>query len=217
LETRYSNHAGDTNGITETPNKEKKMKPYRMMPLALALIFPATLLMFTACASKKEISSEPYTQTEGAGADRAGEADLGREGGIGEEELAGSGMRTAAEQQRIEQERDTFENEDIYFEFDSASLNAAAREVLQKKARWLDENPSVKVIIEGHCDNRGTNEYNLALGEARARSAQAYLLDLGIHPSRIKTVSYGEERPIDPAETEEAWAKNRRAHFVILN
>jgi peptidoglycan-associated lipoprotein len=188
-----------------------------MQLLAMALILPVSLLIFNACASKKEISSEPYTQTEGAGAERVGEEGLTREGAIGEEDLSGTGQRTAAEQQRIERERGTFENEDIYFEFDSATLNAAAREVLQKKARFLDENPSVNVIIEGHCDSRGTNEYNLALGEARARSAHAYLMDLGIHPSRLKTVSYGEERPIDPAETEDAWAKNRRAHFVILN
>jgi peptidoglycan-associated lipoprotein len=71
------------------------------------------------------------------------------------------------------------------------------------------------VIIEGHCDNRGTNEYNLALGEGRAQSAKTFLMDLGIDISRLDTLSYGEERPIDPQQTEWAWEKNRRAHFVI--
>ena len=71
------------------------------------------------------------------------------------------------------------------------------------------------MIVEGHADNRGTNEYNLALGEGRAQSAKTFLLDLGIDGSRLQTISYGEERPLDPRETEDAWAKNRRAHFVI--
>mgnify|MGYP003934714709 CR=1 FL=1 len=108
-----------------------------------------------------------------------------------------------------------FENEDIYFEFDSANLSADAQEILREKVQWLKQNPRSRVIIEGHCDERGTNEYNLALGERRAQSAQQYLISLGIDESRLATVSYGEERPLDPEGTESAWAKNRRAHFVI--
>ncbi|MCU0604781.1 MAG: OmpA family protein, partial [Desulfobacterales bacterium] len=79
----------------------------------------------------------------------------------------------------------------------------------------LKANPNVKVTIEGHCDDRGTNEYNLALGEARARSAKAFLVDMGVPAARMATISYGEERPAVRGDTEEAWVKNRRAHFVI--
>ena len=86
---------------------------------------------------------------------------------------------------------------------------------MKKKAEWLINNSDVAVTIEGHCDERGTNEYNLALGERRAASAKTFLMDLGIAGSRLNTISYGEERPVDPGHNEEAWAKNRRGHFTI--
>jgi peptidoglycan-associated lipoprotein len=84
-----------------------------------------------------------------------------------------------------------------------------------KKAAWLRANPNAAVTIEGHCDERGTNEYNLALGDRRADSAKSYLVDLGIAASRLTTVSYGEERPVCSQQNEECWSKNRRAHFVV--
>jgi peptidoglycan-associated lipoprotein len=87
--------------------------------------------------------------------------------------------------------------------------------VLKEKAAWLQDRPEVDVLIEGHCDERGTNEYNLALGERRAQSAKVFLVNMGIASSRLTTVSYGEERPLDPGHDEAAWAKNRRAQFVI--
>ncbi|MDX2500660.1 MAG: peptidoglycan-associated lipoprotein Pal [Deltaproteobacteria bacterium] len=105
--------------------------------------------------------------------------------------------------------------EDIYFEFDSATLTPAAQDNLLRKAEWLRENPDATVTVEGHCDDRGTNEYNLALGDRRAESAKSFLIDLGIDPSRLTTISYGEERPVDPRHMEEAWDKNRRDHFVV--
>ena len=86
---------------------------------------------------------------------------------------------------------------------------------MNRKAEWLRENADTSIIIEGHCDERGTNAYNIALGERRAESAKAYLTDLGIDGLRLTTISYGEERPVDPGHNEEAWAKNRRAHFVV--
>ena len=88
--------------------------------------------------------------------------------------------------------------EDIYFDFDKSTLTPAAQDNLLRKAEWLRENPDATVTIEGHCDERGTNEYNLALGDRRAESAKAFLADLGIDPSRLTTISYGEERPVDP-------------------
>lgn len=105
--------------------------------------------------------------------------------------------------------------EDIYFEFDRSTLTTESQEILTKKAIWLKKNRNVKVIIEGHCDNRGTNEYNLALGDRRASTTKAFLVDMGISPSRMITISYGEERPIMSGQDEEAWAKNRRAHFEV--
>ncbi len=105
--------------------------------------------------------------------------------------------------------------EDIYFEFDKSTLTPMAQENLTRKAGWLRANPSATATIEGHCDDRGTNEYNLALGDRRADSAKAFLVDLGIAASRLTTISYGEERPLCMQQTEECWAKNRRGHFVL--
>jgi peptidoglycan-associated lipoprotein len=106
-------------------------------------------------------------------------------------------------------------NENIYFDFDRSNLKPEAQKVLKRKAEWLRNEPGESVIIEGHCDERGTNEYNLALGDRRAQSAKNFLIDLGIAESRLTTISYGEERPADPRHNREAWSKNRRDHFVI--
>lgn len=105
---------------------------------------------------------------------------------------------------------------DIHFDFDRYDLRPDAKRILAENARVLMENPTWKVQIEGHCDERGSNEYNLALGERRARSAMNYLIKLGISPERLSIISYGEERPLDPRHCEEAWAKNRRCHFVVV-
>lgn len=104
----------------------------------------------------------------------------------------------------------------IYFDFDSAVLKPAAKDELKKIASFLSEKPSVKIRIEGNCDERGTNEYNIALGERRAVSAKNYLVSLGISPMHIMTLSFGEENPADPEHNEAAWAKNRRDEFNIV-
>ena len=103
----------------------------------------------------------------------------------------------------------------VFFELDSAEVNDASRATLQANAAVLKKYPSWTITIEGHCDERGTAEYNLALGERRAVSARAYLVSLGIDANRLRTVSYGSEFPFDPAHQESAWSRNRRAHFVI--
>jgi peptidoglycan-associated lipoprotein len=105
--------------------------------------------------------------------------------------------------------------EDIYFAFDRSDLSPAAQAVLKKKAAYLQANSDISVFIEGHCDERGTPEYNMALGDRRAESAKSFMVNMGIAPQRMTTISYGEERPVDTGHNEEAWAKNRRAHFVI--
>ena len=105
---------------------------------------------------------------------------------------------------------------DIRFDFDRYNIRPTETEILRGNVALLKKYPGMKFQIEGHCDERGTSEYNLALGERRANSVMKYLVSLGIEPNRISTISYGEERPFDPGHNEDAWAKNRRAHFVIL-
>ena len=102
-----------------------------------------------------------------------------------------------------------------FFEYDSSELNSVALAALQEDAAVVKRNPTWTMTIEGHCDERGTAEYNLALGERRAVAARAYLVSLGISADRLRTVSYGKEFPFDPGHDEAAYAKNRRAHFVI--
>ena len=103
---------------------------------------------------------------------------------------------------------------DIFYDFDKSELRTDAVDQLKTNANWIQASAGRKVIIEGHCDERGTNEYNLALGERRANSAKDYIVNLGVEPSRLKTVSYGEEKPFAEGHSEDAWAQNRRAHFV---
>jgi len=106
-------------------------------------------------------------------------------------------------------------DEDIHFEYDSSRLTPAAVEILKNKAQGLRNSPNISVVIEGYTDNRGTPEYNLALGERRSESVKAFLLDAGVPAVRMMTISYGEENPMDTDENEVAWAKNRRVHFII--
>ncbi len=188
-----------------------------------ALVLALTLLLIFSVAScaKKKISSEPATTTTEEEARQRADAEarqseLERQKTLKEEDLSDESLSGRMADRRTASAKSIFENEDIYFEFDSIRLAPDAQEILTKKANWLRANPAAMVTIEGHCDNRGTNEYNLALGEGRAQSARAFLADLGIESSRLNTISYGEERPLDSAQAEEAWAKNRRAHFVII-
>jgi peptidoglycan-associated lipoprotein len=104
---------------------------------------------------------------------------------------------------------------DILFEYDRATLNESARANLEKHALWLQSHREAKVTVEGHCDERGTTDYNLALGEQRAKAAKEYLVSLGVLEARLRTVSYGKERPLDRGNNEAAWARNRRAHFAV--
>jgi peptidoglycan-associated lipoprotein len=188
-------------------------KHWTITALALAVL----VIFFTAACSKTKISSEPVTMptAEEEAARRAQEEarqrELERQKALAEEDLKEDSITS----ELAPDDKTRFENEDIYFDFDSIQLTPQAQAILTKKGIWLRDNPAATVTIEGHCDNRGTNEYNLALGEGRAQSVKTFLMDLGIDISRLNTISYGEERPIDPRQTESAWGKNRRAHFVI--
>ena len=105
--------------------------------------------------------------------------------------------------------------QDIRFDYDRANIRDDARTILTELGKYLMENEPARVLIEGHCDERGTTEYNLALGERRANAARDWLAAYGISAGRLSTVSYGKERPLDPGHSESAWSKNRRAHFVL--
>ncbi len=122
----------------------------------------------------------------------------------------------AAEEEKELQELKQKLQQRIHFAFDSYELRPEARDVLREKAKLLKNNHDLQIVIEGHCDERGTAEYNLALGERRARAAYEFLILLGVDPDRLSIISYGEERPLDGASTEEAWAKNRRAEFRVF-
>ena len=158
----------------------------------LALLFVIPVMLFSVSCQKKVVDATPEPVAEQ------------------KEEVV-----VAKEEAVVYKAPDVVMQEDIYFDFDKSTLTPAAQDNLLRKAEWLRENSDATVTIEGHCDERGTNEYNLALGDRRAESAKAFLIDLGIDPSRLTTISYGEERPVDPRNMEEAWAKNRRDHFVV--
>ncbi len=182
--------------------------------LALLLVIPG--LLFTASCAKKTVKSdmsattaEEQRQTEEA----ATQAQQEREQQAAAEASAQIAEETAQRDMMIQ--KNMFESESVYFEFDSSALSPVAQGVLTGKADYLRDNPGSQVIIEGHCDERGTPEYNLALGDRRAESAKNFLVNMGIDSSRFTTVSYGEENPVDAGHGEEAWAKNRRAKFLI--
>jgi peptidoglycan-associated lipoprotein len=185
-----------------------------LMVLTVMLVFPG--LLFTVSCAKKAVQSGEtgVTQPGQAGTSPPGGAlsaeEMARQRAIEEERI-----RAEAAAKQAEMMRRKFINEDVYFDYDSSAITEYAQGVLAAKAEWLRANPSSYALIEGHCDERGTNEYNLALGDRRANTVKNYLVALGISSQRLRTVSYGEERPANPAHTEEAWAKNRRAHFVL--
>ncbi|WP_298439925.1 peptidoglycan-associated lipoprotein Pal [Geobacter sp.] len=126
-------------------------------------------------------------------------------------------VKGEAPQEAVKGEEAEAALERIYFDFDSYVLSQQARDTLYRDAEiLLKKQPAAKVSLEGHCDERGSDEYNLALGEKRAKAAMDYLVTLGVPAERLSTISYGKEKPLDPGHTEEAWAKNRRVELVIV-
>ncbi len=109
-----------------------------------------------------------------------------------------------------------FDSSTIHFAYDDYNLQSEAKSMLEIKAQYLMKNTDVRVQVEGHCDERGSNQYNLALGERRANTTKEYLISLGVNPDQLSTISYGEERPLDTASNEESWSKNRRAEFIRI-
>ena len=189
--------------------------------IALALLFIIPGLLFTTSCAKKTVKPTSAKAPAATG-EAAMKADL-------EKQKAELARQKALEEQRLKEERARaeemkkaklggrarFEQEHIYFDFDRYNLKPGAQEALKIKAAYMKENPNIKARIEGHCDERGTNEYNLALGDRRANSAKEFLINLGIAESRLTTISHGEEKPVAMGHNEAAWAKNRRAQFAI--
>ncbi len=166
----------------------RKMIPARVLGVALAAVLAA------ACAG-----------SGGGSPDSRGE--------FGKETASDPGLGGRGDTMKGAANADGYET--IYFAFDAASLSQSAKQSLRKNAAVLQETKKSRLEIQGNCDERGTAEYNLALGKRRAESAKQYLVDLGIHPSRLSTISFGEENPAVRAGAESAWAKNRRDEFVL--
>lgn len=135
--------------------------------------------------------------------------------GLGGEEITEEELEAARRKVAELRKKKSIKLANVYFDFDDFSLSEKAKKTLVEDAAWLMNNSQESVVIEGHCDERGTEEYNIALGERRASSAKRYLINLGVKSNQLSTISYGEEKPSDPAHDEDAWAKNRRDEFVI--
>ena len=179
----------------------------------IGLVVCFTFLFMTGCAKKTVVKEEAAVTKEPAVTDRAEKAGEAAAGMSDEEKsLRDAELKEQAERERAAKEKVLA---DINFDYDKYTLKPEAREILKGHAARLARNKDYKLVIEGHCDERGTTEYNLALGERRAAEAKKYLTELGVDAKRIKTISYGKEMPLDPGHTEEAWAKNRRDHFVV--
>ena len=194
------------------------------------IVFLSTILL--AGCGRKAGSVAPEPPGDMAASSEEADAEAGMPDGMGDEEAMSEADILAeramvAEEQALQAEamrqaemtqmaEAAFVNEDIHFAFDSFLLEPEAERILGEKAAWLQDNANVGVQIEGHCDERGTSDYNLALGERRANAVQQYLTVLGIDSGRLSTISYGEEQPLDPGHDEAAWGRNRRARFVIF-
>jgi peptidoglycan-associated lipoprotein len=187
----------------------------------VALISILSLGLFVGCTKKSvkggegaALPTEQIGETAiGPGEGMPGTAEIG----MGETEIPGETIGAAASLgETISEGRTSAPMHPIYFDFDRFNIRDDMKPVMEKDALFLLDYPEIMIEIQGNCDERGTNEYNLALGERRAKSAQAYLVNLGVNPDRIGTVSFGEEQPLDPEHNKDAWAKNRRDDFVII-
>jgi peptidoglycan-associated lipoprotein len=168
-------------------------------------------MLFTVSCAKDEMVAAPEPPVEPAPPEEPIEEPAEEPA----EEPSSEEIKAQAMAQALEAAKFAFESNAIYFEFDSAALLPVSQESLTQKADLLLTHPEFSATISGHCDERGTDAYNMALGQRRADAAKAFLENLGVNASQLNTISYGEEQPADPASNEEAWAKNRRAEFSI--
>lgn len=178
----------------------------------VSLVMLALMGMLAGGCAKKPVAEEPTM------AEPVATTEMGTEEPVGYQE-EGFGEAAVTESQAIYEEAEPSAREvaqglkRVHFGFDQYTLDTEAMKILTENATYLKANSDLKAVIEGHTDERGSDEYNLALGEKRAQAAKNYLVSLGVAPGRLSIISYGEELPLDPSNTEEAWAKNRRAEF----
>ncbi len=161
------------------------------------------ILFVAACATKQKDTGD----ASGSGSSSS-DSSVESEGNI--TETAGSGIVSGSQEDLIVNVGDR-----VFFGYDSSDLDSDALELLQDQVAWLKQNANVSVTVEGHCDERGTREYNLALGEKRAQAVKNYLIGLGISPDRVSTISYGKERPAVVGSNDGAWAQNRRSVTIV--
>ena len=192
------------------------IKKQRILSLTVVIAI-ASLFLFTSCAKKQMQAAEetPAPQAAPPPKIEPEKPQVDTEAMKKAEEERQARLREMEMAQKLRDEIREFEAEMIHFDFDKSELKMEARAILAKKAEWLRNHPEFSLRIEGYCDERGTYEYNLALGERRANAAWKFLNALGISGSRMSTISYGEEHPIDPAHNQAAWAKNRRDEFKL--
>ena len=177
------------------------MKAMQIFKLALVVLFLSAGLI--GCA-----------KTQPAQDAAVGNTDMSQQG---DAQVAGAGADSGSMKEEVVPTHDHMAGmENVYFDFDQFTLSAAARDTLAGNAKYLKMNDGVQVVIEGHCDERGSDEYNLALGESRAIAAKNYLVSLGVSAKRLSVISYGEEKPAMKGSNESAWAKNRRAEFKAV-
>jgi peptidoglycan-associated lipoprotein len=184
-----------------------------------ALLLAMLLVLGVSCAKKKvTMEAEPMEEervVEDAAAQQAAEAEAARRAAEMAKMSEAERQRQEAAMMAEDARMRAFVEENIHFDFDKYVLTPKAMMILDEKAAYLREHPEVRVLVEGHCDERGTNEYNLALGDRRANSAKTYLVKSGVGESRITTISYGEEQPLCMDHAESCWWKNRRAQFQV--
>ncbi|MFZ5807044.1 MAG: peptidoglycan-associated lipoprotein Pal [Verrucomicrobiota bacterium] len=178
----------------------------------LKLTLPVLALALAGCASSSNPAEDQSFSESGAGEESIYDSSVAGGG-------TGSSSPLPARDESLNPDGADYETlsaHTVYFAFDSFSIEAGERHKVENVAKWMQSNTDKKVVVAGHCDNRGTIQYNLALGERRALAVRDYLVGLGIDKSKISTISYGEERPAVEGENEEAWSKNRRAQIGVL-
>jgi peptidoglycan-associated lipoprotein len=176
----------------------------RNVPILVVLCLMASASLLIGCPKKPTKTAEvvePPSTPPAATTPKAPEAPAIETPAVQEEEIVGAGKIITA-------------MKPVYFDFDKSDIRDDMKPVLQEDAQWLSTNTAIKVQIEGHCDQRGTNEYNLALGQRRADAVKRYLIALGVSAGRLSTISYGEERPVCTQPDESCYARNRRAQFA---
>jgi peptidoglycan-associated lipoprotein len=184
-----------------------------MKSAKFAVVFTLTLLCaFSLVACQKKAATKPDTAQQQAMEQKQKEQEKVTEKKI-DSKIESVAVKEG-ETQYAESKQTIFS--DILFDYDKYSVADTYRPVLQSVASWMTTNTAARLSIEGHCDERGTNEYNLALGDRRAKAVKDYLVSLGVASGRIDIISYGEERPLCTEQSDACWAKNRRAHFIIL-